>query len=514
MNPVYVEQVINPLKELFLQDSLSGVPSITINENSDLGLISTDIASSAVTIKDHESEADQLNDIFNSIGNYFDNDQNVSRLSIIDKTSKSFALSLERSYEELNSKIIPLANTITEKIVNRYRELMIRENADNLLTDQNEPSESQYSFLDWGSKSPSEITEIIETACINANINVKDLTPSNLSYVIAKMNFSAGMKQINFPEDVKKTIIDKLIVAFKDTLIEDDVQSYFRIVTDINAYTNFCNRLVQKVNDAKNLGQSCLDVIQTVRSAMIFINKSKPVIADDLNLETIEDLASNIDILLKTIFALKYWLLLTENLTFKDKLIVSGTIINKPVYENFLREGKTISDIYKYLKAFHITTNVPSSGISLATVVSTDANDRLDKVNQRIESNTSFIKSKCLINAFTFSMQQLTNDEIIVSTFPELESNDVKQAFYKFAINLSNNLKGNIDNVSDVVLSSIIFFFHKGSIIEVLYRYLGSNFSNLVDEGEDIDNESILQSQCNAVTELLIDFLFKNGIVQ
>lgn len=517
MNPVYVEQVINPLKELFLQDSFDEIPDIIINQNSDLGLISSNVASFAVNIKQHESEDDQIKDIFTSIGDYFNDDRNINRLSIIDKTSKSFALALEQSYSVLNTQIIPLANDITEKIVNRYHQLMIREKAENLITDdQTEPSEGDFLFIDWNSKQPSEIAEIIEIACDNANINVKELSPSNLSYVIAKINFFNDMKKIDLPDDLQEDIIKKLVEVFGQHGLSDTiVTEYFYIITRPNIYLDFCNRIVTKINDTRNSARTCLDFIQTVRSAMKFIHHSKQVVSDMLNPETLQDLANNVDVFTKTIFAIKYWLLFMKEHVFEDKLVVAENIINKPVYEKFVKEGKTISDVYKYLKAFNIGTTIPVSGISSKAILDADTDDRLKKINERIESNSAYIKTKCLIEAFEFGIRAFVEEPSALSTFPELEQNaNTRFAFIQFATAGSSILKGSIDNVNDELVRIIVTFFYKNNIISSLYRYLGKNFSDLVSEEGDIDNSAILQSQCSAVTELLIDFLYKTGVCE
>lgn len=509
MNKVYAEQVIDPLKELFLQDEFNNIPDINIDTNSDLNLVSSNISSLSVNINENESEAEQIVDIFSSIGEYFQDDRNISILSTIDQTSKSFASVLEQSYTTLNSTIIPLVDSLKEKILFKYQELMVRDQADNLLT-STEPSESDYTFLNWNISS-SDQHDIISTACENVNISSRELSPINLSYVIAKLAFTKEFADINLTNEVNAHIVEELCKSL-DSIPPEYVKRFWRLVTNANDYVNFCSDIQLKLRSGKNEVQYCLEFIEFIRLATIFINVVKRQVADDLNGDTLQDIANNVDTFIKTLYGIKYWIVFLKEIRFKGNLILDSTIINGETYADFLKEGKTVSDIYKYLKAFFYNVQIPKTGIALASVISADVDEKLSKINDRIKSNETFIRSKNLIAAYQFVISRFVQDEAATTAFPSLSEQSMKLAFIKLANANATILAGNQDNIDNALYLTIINLFYNNSLVGTLYKYLGKNFSDLVDTEGDLDNDIILKSQCSAVIELLVDFFFDKGI--
>ncbi len=514
MNQSFVEKVIDPLKELVLQDDQNNIPNFTINQNSDLNLIGSNISSLSVNLKNSESESDQVEDVFSCISEYFQDDRNINRLSIIDQTAKSFASLLEQGYTTINSKIIPLVEDLKKKIHLKYQEQLVREKADTLYGQGDiELNESNFSFIDWGSIGQNERFDIIEAACSNANINVKDLSLINLSYILAKLNFSKEFIDIEIPAEVNSKIIDTLVAFFdQQGLTPDQVSFFWRIISDKLDYDNFCINTSIRIKDVTKTASNVLDIINTVKRFDLFSSYVKTKIIDDVNTETLQDISSNVDTVIKTIYAIKYWILTVKEIRFKDKLIITDNIINREVYEDFIREGKSISDVYKYLKAFFHNVNLPTDGVTLSSVISADTNSRLSKIDAKIKSNEVFIKSKCLINAYQIVINQFVNDSENAQLFPALNNPSFKHFFMKAANANATALSGNIDNVDNVLYLTIVNMFYQDSLISTLYKYLGKSFDNLVDSEDDINDVNIIQAQCSAIIELLVDFLFTSNV--
>src|SRR5574343_1962335 len=132
---LYNEQVISPLKELFLQDEFSSIPDVVLKPNSDLSLISSNATALGLT-----KENVEVPEIFDDLGMYFDDNQNLARLQSLDHTAKAFASTIENSYVFLNNVINPTVDFLRNSIEERFAVLMTRERAENLLPEENRAS--------------------------------------------------------------------------------------------------------------------------------------------------------------------------------------------------------------------------------------------------------------------------------------------------------------------------------------------------------------------------------------
>lgn len=503
---LYNEQVISPLKELFLQDEFSSIPDVVLKPNSDLSLISSNATALGLT-----KENVEVPEIFDDLGMYFDDNQNLARLQSLDHTAKAFASTIENSYVFLNNVINPTVDFLRNSIEERFAVLMTRERAENLLPEENRvsPSENDYSFIDWDRLNNAGFrNEVSEVARTNANINSDSL--SNLSYVVKKMNFSSEIEDIDLPAEMRISIIDKLKTVFSNDgqLGGDEVAYIWDIFTNRLAYVNFCNITQAKLENPKILGQTCIEMLKLTKDILLMGN-CKNIIGDELNPVTLEQLAKNIDAVNKTAYAIMYWLISIKEIKLKDKLVVDQTIINRPVYEDFVRDGRSIVDVHNYLKVFYTDMSLPVGGVSIQTIQNANTNERLDKTNAKLKANERFIKTKCLIGAYDQAIRDFVNCEEFRERFPQLNDPNFANNFATVAKSKASIFGGDISKVDDVLYDLIINTFFNRTLVATMYKYLGKGFENLATEGEGvITDDAITEAQCDAISEMLIDYLF------
>ncbi len=513
----YALQVIQPLKELVIQDEFDKIPEIKLNPNSDLSLISSNVASLSMTTDPTEDRSAQTATIFDSIGDYMVDNRNLMRLQTIEHMSKSFAVSLENSYSVLNTTIAQTVDGIIASLTTRYTELMVREKAETLIADDHIPAESDYTILDWGNlNNIGKRNEVIDVACYNAGIKNPEMSSLSLSYIKKKADFSSSFADTNIPDEVAEKVLAKLNEVFtgEGSIIDPQhVKQLWSIITSKNSYSGFCSLTMTKFDDNRNVVLNCLHFLEITEIFESICDGVPQLVVDELGENTYQSVLSNIETLGKTLFAIEYWLLAMKELVFDNKLILTKEILNGPIYEDFVGNGKSIVDVHNYLKAFYFDTTIPLNGISVDVVTSADTEERLTRSASKLLANATFIKSKCLIAAYEHAMRQfILNDEAKVM-FPQANNRAFVPVFLKVAMAKASYLGGNIANVDKVVYDLIIETFYPNTLVATMYKYLGRNFDDLADNGDDITDSSIVESQCVAVIELLTDYLFESFVV-
>lgn len=511
-------QVTQPLKELFRQDVFDDIPEIRLNPNSDIGLISSNIASLSFNSELIEESNPNMDVIFDAISEYLANSENIARVESLDRISKAFAVIIENSYTTLNSIITPTVDDIRKSIDERYAVLLTREKADSLLPVDNTSivSESSYSFITWdGVDSPMQRQQVIDNACVNANLNQIQLSQMNLAYIRNKLKF-AGVVNIQLPDDLHNQILSKLyaIFASNPTFSESLINRIFNIITNSEAYDRCMNEYIFKINDTKNIALSVLDVINFTYGFKTAAQNILQIISEDISPDAISTLQANIDTVMKSVTAMQYWLIYVKENNFKDSLIITENIINQPVYNEFVAEGKSIVDIYNYTKAFYFERQIPNYGISIEVVKSADTLDRLARASAKVQANAQFIKSKCLIAAYNHAISQFLTDEKYKEIFPSLTNKVFSHQFAVIASAKAVALAGDIANTDNVLYDLIISSFYDKSIIATLYKYLGTNFDDLTDNvDDDITDDKIIEVQATAIVEMLVDYLMSSVTV-
>ena len=510
----YVLNVIQPLKELMLQDSLQEVPCFKLNPNSDFHLISSNVASLSVTQTLTSDQNEQTAEIFNSISEYVQDPRNLVRLQVLEHASKNFAAILENSYLMLTNLITPTVDDLRTKIENRYIELIRHEKAEDLLseTQASEPTEADYRFLTWDKlKSPSKQNEIIDIACTNANVSNPQLSLINLNYILDKAYFSSH-QLIELPDTTMSEVSQRLTSTFATQtygISEEQVRNFISVILDPKVYFTGVGLFKRSINDFPNLSEYLITANQFTNQFMVMNEAALRLISDLVSPEVQEKLATNLEAVKNTIYAMQYWLLVTKEIRLKGKLILGKDIINQEAYEDFIREGHSIIDIHNYIKAFHLESSIPKDGISAEIIMKTNYRDKLEQAAIRLKANATFIKSKCLIHAYELVMRQFITDTLAVEKYPKLKEDSVVKKFSQLANSRANVLGGEISRVDSVLYDIIINTFYQYDLVGTLYKYLGTNFDNLAKNSDtDITEVEINKAQCWATIEMLTDYLF------
>lgn len=510
----YVNEIIKPLGELIAQDNIVDVPAFEIEPNSDFNLISSNMSSLALTLGASDNENTQVAKIFDTIVEYFEDNRNLNRLQAIEQTSKSFSVILENSYGTINNTVATMVDTLKAKVENRYIELMRREKAEDLLDGRKvEPTESDYIMLTWDKlKGHLRQNEIVERACENAGINSHELTLLNSRYVVNKLNFTKEFTTVTIPAEVRTNIDDKLVGMFvtdKSGITKDQVMQFFTMLTSPNMYASFAESAARMINDIKNIANNSVFLLQQTNNFDTFSESVLKLIGDDLSPETMQTLSANLEAVKKTVYGIQYWLLLNKEVRFSGKLILTQNIINGPAYEEFVQSGNSISAIHNYLKAFYLNTTLPADGISLEVVRSTDASEKLALVANKMKYSEQYLKSKCLVGAYEDAMNWFIKDTVALESFAAMKEESSLRKFSMLARSKASLLGGNLANVDKILYDVVIKTFYDDTLIATMYKYLDHSFVNLAETNEDdITNESILESQCSATVELLVDYLF------
>jgi len=510
----YATQVVQPLKVLFLQDNFSDIPDITLKSNSDLSIITSNVATLAINAVPVSDKQTQVDNIFEDIFGYMDDSDNILRLQSLEYTSKAIASVIENSYATLNTIVSETVDSIKKDADDRYIVLMKREKAESLITTSAvEAMESDYMFLKWGRlESPMMQNEVLETATSNAGISNNDLSQLNLSYITRKTNFSTGFKDITLPKEVSETIVNKLVAVFVNDetgITEDMVKTAWGFFTKKERYSYFCENTEMMFHDVKNVATNCMSLVKTSEALSTIGEAIARIASDDLSTETLNTLSNNVESVSKTNYAIQYWLIAAKELTFKDKLIVSPSVLNEPVYHDFVQQGKTVVDIHNYLKAFHLNTTIPLNGISSSTVMLANSIESLERSNAKLNENAPFIKTKCLVSAYEHAIRSFVTNKTVLEMFPKLKDQANITMFVRVAMMKADSLSGNTANLDKVLYDLLITSFYSGTLTSTLHSYLDKGYGVLTQGSiEDISDENIVDSQCESTIEMLVDYLF------
>lgn len=515
----YSLQVLSPLKELFLQDKFEEIPDFRLKANSDFNLISSNMASLAITSTALDSTKDQVATTFDALSEYIQDPTNLVRLQSLEYASKNFAAILENSYNTFHKGVTPIVDTLRTRIETRYSELMRREKAEELLTSNNtEPSEGDYTFLVWENLSaPIKQTEIIDAACSNANISSPALSLTNQGYILSKLNFSSEFTDAKLEQTVYDSVVEKFKATFATEgrgITEEQVKIYVDVITSATSYANFCLLTKSKITATKEPSLEVLSAIKTT-NAFSTMNQSAPGLLSELiSGDTTSSITKNIEVLTKTLYAIQYWILVCKELRFKGKLILTRSVINQETYDDFVKEGGSITDIHNFIKAFYLDDKpMPIDGVKADIIKTADVAERLIKASSKLKFNATFIKSKCLISAYELVLQEFLKETLADPTFSG-NAEFFRQNYLRIINNRANTLAGDIGNIDKALYDIIIMVFHSNDLVSVLYKYLGKDFDDLAENTEDdITEADIVKSQCWATINMLADYLFKQLVL-
>ncbi len=504
----YSSEVVKPLQVLFSQDDLTKLNDIKLVDNTDLNLIVSGMRAEATAAGLPEAS---LEEAFSSISSFMTDHDNLPRIRTIEFASKHLASSIEHNFHSFTNDIGKVVADLREKITTKFNTLMIRDQVEDFLSGNVTPAESDYTFLKWdGLLTPSYQQEVIETACINANVAHPGLSALNLSYITNKMNFKADFTDVKITDTTHKMMTDVFTVAFAsdDSITEDHITDFISMIIDVNKYHQFCGVKAQ-FTDHKKTAETCCRLCPQMVAFNKLAESAIRLLDGSLSVDTQEGLKSNISVLSKSLTVVQYWLLFTKEITLAKSLILTNTIINEPTYKEFVQEGNSLQGIHNYIKAVHYVNPVPTTGVSLNAVISTKDNisEKLLKAAAANTQRGNLLKAKHLVSAYSLVMDayvsklHTSGDELPPSASVDHMLNCAKAS--------SSILAGKLGNIDTVLYKVLFETVYNNPAMKKMYSYLNKSFETMVaDTNETITDEHVTMAQCDATIDMLVDHLF------
>jgi len=506
-------EVLPTLKELFIQTGISNVPDFDLNPNSDVAILVAGCSTLVVGAEPTDNEAERISKICDSTLTFLLDETNISKTECLEITAKGISATLENSFRTITQEIHDIVDGISKNVEVRYANILRREKAENLLDDNvHEPSADDFVFLKWnGLTSPGIQNDIIETACDNISLVSKELSMMNLGYIVARCKFTEGYANISLPEETKTAITEKLKSVFMAdpfNISEGEVLMMVDSITNQNGYANICSKAVMLMEDVTGIAKNCVFLNSLVNNFDLMFGSVLKNISDIVDSNVIDSIKSNISVVNKTIYAIKYFLLVNKEIRFKDTLVLRDEIINNDAFEEYTRQGGTIAKIFEFVKATFKDITIPVGGIGVGAVLDSNVDEMLARVNNKVRSEEKYIKSMALVEAFQMECDIYLKGILNSSELSYDEKSNLIIKFNGFVESKATMLGGHLGKVSDSLYEIIINVFYNDTLVKVLFKYLNSSFTDLCNSEADVENPDIVNSEAMASIDMIVEYLF------
>lgn len=505
-----IQKIINGLEVLIVADGLNSIPDINVKENTDMTRLISEVVNMEISVD--PSNENLVPAIFKSLNEKLSGVDNVV-LNEINNISMKFASELESCFSVLKDDIAVKVKDLQNNIKERYVQYIKREGADSLLeeNDNLNVTENDYVFIKWKNiNTPSEMNTVISEACTNVNLTNHDINSFNLSVIKEKLLFKTSTIDTS-PETIKE-IEDALVEFANDdsyNLTDVSVRLFLNMLISENSYATYFNRILSTL--IVNPANTVVELLSFCDNYITFadiVSKDKVGISDKMIAEAYSTFIGNVNAMMKTIYACLYICLHIKTTVFNNKLILTKNIINGDEYDKFVEEGHHIEEIYKFLKAFHRTIDVPTNGISTASIIVAETDKRLQQENVSIELESKIIKSRCLNLAYT----SVTNEYAKPFLQQIYTDENSKYDYYLDKINRNiriakSALHGKFENLEDNLFAFIINSFYSDSLVSVLYESLGNEYSEMAKKSSTIEESDIISANIKTASDIILSYL-------
>ncbi len=509
----YTHTILAPLRELVLQDRIVDIPAIKLKQNTDIHLITSSMSTSAFTQQATSSPKKRVTATFDSIIDFFDDDNNISRTQAVDKISKALGAILENSHSTIVNDIGSVVTDIRATLESKFVQLLKRNKVDDLLDTDSAITEDDYTFLKWEKlRTAAAQNEIIENACSNANLGKQMLSLSNISFIISKLNFAGSTyHDVQLSSESSSDIMESLSKTYvNDTygITQQRAERLLKVLSSKSAYNAFCTTIQSQMKKSTDIANTTIFLIQLVNDFNAVMSKIKVTLADHVNANSLSIYSTNFESLRKTLYAVQYYCLFNKEVRFKEQLILTKDIINNETYLTFTKKGKTIGDIHNYLKAIYSSTELPAKGIHTDIVSNSDVAERLAIATATNKTNAKFIKSKCLIQAYEYALNEFTKNIMDQNLYNYEDDRSIIQRFSHIAKSRTNQFQGDIGKVDDVLYDLLIRTFYHKDLVATVFKYVSTSVMDLTKSVESIDDDAILEAEVSSSIHILVDYLY------
>ncbi len=507
----YTNTILEPLRELMLQEKVADIPDIKLRPDTDIHLIASHISTSAFVQNASSSTKQKTTATFDTIIDFFEDDNNITRTQSTDKIAKALGGILENSHNTIINEIGSMVTDLRANIEEYYLRFLKLEKADDLFESEASITEKDYTFLKWEKlRTASRQLEIVENACSNINLNNRDLLSTNLTYITEKLRFS-GMVDADISSEATTTILTELNKVFTSEsygISTQRIERLLSVATSKQAYSTFCAAIQSQMNSHQEVASNTIFLIQLVNDFNTVMGRINTILTDHVSGSTLSVIKANLTIVQKTLVAIQYFCLYNKEKRFKNRLILTKTIINNEVYQEFLKSGKSIVDIHNYLKVFHQKVSVPLMGIDVDIVNDANLEERLAVTTATNRSNAKFIKSKCLIQAYDLAMNEFAKQIMEENLFDYEDDRSIIAKFSAIAKVKAADFGGDIGKVDDALYDVLIKTFYDDDLVGVVFKYLRYSIMDLSKSTEAITDQSILDAEAKSAVFILTDFLY------
>ena len=507
---------VTSLKELFRQEGYSNIPRLELHPASDVAALVDDCSTIHIPTDPTDSFKVSTDKTFDAILEYLVDSENIAKVEVIDIVSKNLAVTLENSYSTLvdviGNDVKEMSDSVREEYVKR---LKLSHNED-LFTDDVIIHEEDYTMLKWlDLRTPALARAIVEEATTNAGFVDGGLGRVELGSVISKANFG-GVEDISLTKDAIDKIIDKLDTAFRGAIPVVLLKKYLLAITNIRSSNAFRNNLKTMMKDTTNIAENALSLVNIADEFGRFIKVVKRVVPDLLSDTYGNILLSNIEEVNKTIIAAKFVCLFHKEHTFKGNLILTSSIINYEVYEEFVADGHNIERIHQYIKAIHTSATIPVSGISKDIVANNDVAVKLAERAGKMQQQHRFIKSTTLVAAYTIVCTKYIISKIQdLPDVSDIEKADMIKIVGPMLEQKATMLGGDLGRVEDSLYEVVLNIFYTDTLLKTLYKYMVKSFKTMFVENKDtIQEQDILESEFEAGVTIVVEYLLEQLTVK
>jgi hypothetical protein len=495
---------------------------VAFREDSDLKRICDNISNEiSVSVDSNTTEQDIYLDIVNQIDkSFYDKDSNYS--DILFNMASGVSQEITDAFCYISGTLRDEVSSLSEKINHEMTISLSKMGAETLLNDNVAPDVS-FGLIYWqNGNSQKNIDNVVERAIQATRMTNAGLRKNNLpNMALRSKEFIIKFKEVKLENSVHEMIIGTLnkIVPSEEY---SNVTRGWDCICNKMSFAQITNNVYEFLNDIKNISLA-IKIKDDIERISQVIKGVENLNLSPIDTETTTAINNNKQILNDLISVTEYGLLLTKE-TYKDTLILTPTLLNGEVYDEFKKQNGTLTDIAYYLRVRHNINNplnekvspITKYGIPMSVVLESreQINNIIANDNVNIKMTAKVIRTKALRTAYSHVLTEYFNN-IPDSLVPEhLTKNDFINRNRHLVNKSINAFDVTENNIEDSLYYFLIEMWHKNTFIEVVHSYLNTECKKMITlkEGDSLNRVDISKLNSKVVAILLTEYLSKKHL--
>jgi len=493
--------------------------SIEFKDSSELKRIADNIVTQIrVETDGNTNEQDIYADIVNQIDKAF-YDSNNEYSNVLFNMASEIGQEITDAFVYISGPLRDEVNSLSQKINEEMSVTLSRMGAETLLNDNVSPDVS-FGLVYWKNNKSQE--DIVDKATTATRMTIKELRKNNLpNMAIRAKEFVSKFKEVKLEENVHEMILGTLNKIVTGEEHSNIARTWNCLCNRIN-FAQLGNDVYNFLNDIKNISLAVKIKDEVERISQV-IKGVENLNLSPINTEVVEAINNNKQILSDLVSVTEYGLLLTKE-TYAGTLILTPTLLNGEVFDEFKKQGGTLADIAYYLRINYNINNplnektktLERYGIPMNVVLS--GREKINKTiandNINIKMNSKVVRTKALRTAYTHTLVSYFNN-IPDTMIPERMTKSDFINRHQYLINRSiNAFDVNENNLEDSLYYFLIELWHKETFVEVVHSYLNTECSKMVrlKEGQPLTQVDISKLNAKVISILLTEYLVKRHL--